>query len=186
MVSPPSRGRRKAGALVPSARSNLRAAAASVFRPDVFAAAGVFARGFADSAAASMVDSPGGGDFNFLDGALCDARAAVFPSRLLAVLADFFTVVLRVLAAGVLADDFDGAWVAFPAGGLGDFLRVFLDIRLPFVAFGGSIIGGAARASVCRIRADCWASLMGWEYGYREFVAPPVRSLNVLLGPDDE
>ena len=27
-----------------------------------------------------------------------------------------------------------------PSGDLGDFLRVFLDIRLPFVAFGGSII----------------------------------------------
>jgi hypothetical protein len=39
---------------------------------------------------------------------------------------------------------------------------------------------------VSRNRADCWASLMGWEYGYREFDAPPVRSLNVLLGPDDE
>jgi len=69
---------------------------------------------------------------------------------------------------------------------LGDFLRVFLDIRLPFVAFGGSIIGVAARASARRNRADCWASLMGWEYGYKEFDAPPVRSLNVLLGPDDE
>jgi hypothetical protein len=101
-------------------------------------------------------------------------------------LADFFAVVLRVLAAGVLADDFNGARVAFPEGVLGDFLRVFLDIRLPFVAFGGSIIGGAARASASRNRADCWASLMGWEYGYKEFDAPPVRSLNVLLGPDDE
>ena len=29
----------------------------------------------------------------------------------------------------------------FEAGVLGDFLRVFLDIRLPFVAFGGSIMG---------------------------------------------
>jgi len=171
---------------VPSARSNLRAAAASFFPPDVFAAAGFFTRGFADSAAASTVDSPGGGDFNFLDGALCDARAAAFPCRLLAVLADFFAVVLRVLAAGVLADDFDGARVAFPEGVLGDFLRVFLDIRLPFVAFGGSIMGIAARASAGRNRADCWASLMGWEYGYKEFDAPPVRSLNVLLGPDDE
>jgi hypothetical protein len=27
---------------------------------------------------------------------------------------------------------------------------------------------------------------MGWEYGYKEFDVPPVRSLNVLLGPDDE
>ena len=31
-----------------------------------------------------------------------------------------------------------------------------------------------------------WASLMASEYGYKEFDAPPVSSLNVLLGPDDE
>jgi hypothetical protein len=37
------------------------------------------------------------------------------------------------------ADTF-GAGAADPAGDLGDFLRVFLDIRLPFVAFRGSII----------------------------------------------
>jgi len=27
---------------------------------------------------------------------------------------------------------------------------------------------------------------MATEYGYKEFDTPPVRSLNVLLGPDDE
>src|ERR1700737_150282 len=37
-----------------------------------------------------------------------------------------------------------------------------------------------------RNRADCGASLMATEYGYKEFDVPHVRSLNVLLGPDDE
>jgi len=34
----------------------------------------------------------------------------------------------------------DGPRVVFPVGDFWDFLRVFLDIRLPFVAFRGSII----------------------------------------------
>jgi hypothetical protein len=74
---------------------------------------------------------------------------------------------------------------------LGDFLRVFLDIRLPFVAFGGSIMGifaGLVRRTPNRV--GCWARLMAPEYGYKEFDAPPVRSLNVplecALGPDDD
>jgi hypothetical protein len=39
--------------------------------------------------------------------------------------------------------DFAGGFAAAfrPSDVLGDFLRNFLDIRLPFVAFGGSIIG---------------------------------------------
>ena len=41
----------------------------------------------------------------------------------------------------IVADVTESARAAFPEAGLGDFLRVFLDIRLPFVAFGGSIIG---------------------------------------------
>jgi hypothetical protein len=69
---------------------------------------------------------------------------------------------------------------------LGDFLRVFLDIRLPFVAFGGSIKGIAGLALASRNQAVCWASLMVPEYGYKEYDAPPVRSLTALLGPDDE
>ena len=39
-----------------------------------------------------------------------------------------------------LADAFDAAGFRTRAEGLPDFLRVFLDIRLPFVAFRGSII----------------------------------------------
>jgi hypothetical protein len=35
-------------------------------------------------------------------------------------------------------------------------------------------------------RTGGWASLMASGYGYKEFDAPPVPSLNVLFGPDDE
>jgi hypothetical protein len=60
---------------------------------------------------------------------------------LFALLPDLFAAARRVFAAGVLADVIDWARVVFPEEVLEDFLRVFLDIRLPFVAFGGSIIG---------------------------------------------
>jgi hypothetical protein len=46
------------------------------------------------------------------------------------------------------------------------------------------VLRGLFEAS--RNRAGCWASLMASEYGYKEFDAPPVLSLNVLFGPDDE
>jgi hypothetical protein len=52
-----------------------------------------------------------------------------------------FAAARRVFAGGVLAEVTDGVRAAFPEDVLGDFLRVFLDIRLPFVAFGGSTIG---------------------------------------------
>jgi hypothetical protein len=48
---------------------------------------------------------------------------------------------LRAFATAVLTDVPDPARAAFPVAVLEDFLRVFLDIRLPFVAFGGSIMG---------------------------------------------
>jgi hypothetical protein len=35
-------------------------------------------------------------------------------------------------------------------------------------------------------QAGRWANLMASEYAYNEFEAPPVRSLTVLPGPDDE
>jgi hypothetical protein len=71
--------------------------------------------------------------------------------------------------------------------GLGDFLRVILDIRLPFVAFSRSIIGLLRVLSWrTEIESGCRVSLMAAEDGYKEFDAPPVRSLNVLLKPDNE
>jgi hypothetical protein len=102
--------------------------------------------------------------FNGFDGALCDALAGALPGFLLALLADFLAVALAGFADAVLADvlaDFLDVFLGvsfgvffdvfmglpavlaragFPAVALGDFLRVFLDIRLPFVAFGGSIM----------------------------------------------
>jgi hypothetical protein len=100
----------------------------------------------ADGFLAAAGESPGADILNGFEGALCDALAeAVLPDDLLAALPDFFAAALRVFAAGVLTDVLadlpDLARAAFGGEGLGDFLRVFLDIRLPFVAFGGSIIG---------------------------------------------
>ena len=69
---------------------------------------------------------------------------------------------------------------------LGAFLRVFLDIRLPFVAFGGSIISYCGLVVARRNQAGYWASLMGSEYAYKELDAPPIRSLIAPLGRDDE
>jgi membrane-bound metal-dependent hydrolase YbcI (DUF457 family) len=91
------------------------------------------------------------------------------------IVADVLAVFLAVFLAG-----FPGLAAAFAAGVLGDFLRVFLDIRLPFVAFGGSIMG------LLRVRSGGWANWMTVGYGDREFDATSVGSLNVLLGPDDE
>ena len=57
-------------------------------------------------------------------------------------LPDFVAADRPVFAAGRLVAAFDAPARAFRAAGdLRDFLRVFLDIRLPFVAFRGSIIG---------------------------------------------
>jgi len=94
-------------------------------------------------------------DFNDFDAGLWDS----WVKAALAALADFFATGLPALAAGVLTaafgparaafavvafwaddleDDFTGLVADFLADPLEDFLRVFLDIRLPFVAFGGS------------------------------------------------
>jgi hypothetical protein len=99
-------------------------------------------------------------DFNGFDAGLCDALV----EAVLAVLSGFPTVALAadlavlpaVLAAGFLADVASLRWTALRAllaaagfgadvvrllgAGLEDFLRVFLDIRLPFVAFRRSTI----------------------------------------------
>jgi hypothetical protein len=106
----------------------------------------------------------GSGVFNFFDAALCDGAGGAF------ALTDFFADAASfgpgfVLAFWVLGVD----WArAFRAAVLGDFLRVFLDIRLPFVAFGGSII---AMLRVPRRSCPCWANLPCPEYGYNEFRA---------------
>ena len=106
----------------------------------------------------------GRGDFNPFDGVFCDAFGAALPACLFGFLADLLAVAGRVFAAaGVLADTAVPARAAFPMGGFGDFLRVFLDIRLPFVAFAGSIIGVLRVVSRRSNRADRWANLMASE-----------------------
>jgi hypothetical protein len=91
-----------------------------------------------DPVAAAGGDFCGVFAFNFFDGAVCDAGAGF----LTGFLADVFGALRLARGADFLADVFD----AFPDGVLGDFLRVFLDIRLPFVAFSGSIIAVAGSA----------------------------------------
>jgi hypothetical protein len=71
---------------------------------------------------------------------LCDVPEVAFPGCLFFLLADLLAVARRFFEGAGFADGFDRAGAAFPEDALGDFLRVFLDIRLPFVAFGGSII----------------------------------------------
>jgi len=72
-------------------------------------------------------------DFNRFDAALCDVSLARFLFDVFAVARLLFAVLvleaLEVLARTGCLDEV-----------LGDFLRDFLDIRLPFVAFGRSIM----------------------------------------------
>ena len=143
-MSPPSRGSRKPGAFAPSAKASWREGDDPAFPADAFAAGGFFVSAFAAAGfdpATTRADLPAPADFNVFEGALCDALGEAPAVGLPALPADFFAAGLRVFADGVLDDVFDRARVAFPEEGLGDFLRVFLDIRLPFVAFGGSIMG---------------------------------------------
>ncbi|MGC0325417.1 hypothetical protein ABIG06_006046 [Bradyrhizobium sp. USDA 326] len=75
-------------------------------------------------------------EFNCFDAALCDPAFAMLRVDLLAgvrcVVADRVRVDARVFAVLFLA-------VELPEDVLDDFFRDFLDIRLPFDAFGGSI-----------------------------------------------
>ena len=114
-MPPPSRGRWKAGALAPSVSTW------------VFSIDGPLLRGLEAAAAEE-------GDLNRFDAALCDVLLGRFLFDVTA--ADGRAFLTRVLEAFV-----DFAATFRPDEALGDFLRDFLDIRLPFVAFGGSIIG---------------------------------------------
>jgi hypothetical protein len=73
-------------------------------------------------------------NFNRFDGALCEAPLAAF-------LLDLFAAARSVFEVFAFADFAECARAGPVEEDLGDFLRVFLDIRLPFVAFGGSTIG---------------------------------------------
>jgi hypothetical protein len=110
---------------------------------DAFNAGGFFVSGFAAGGfgpAATRGDFSGADDFNVFEGALCDALGEALAVGLLVFATVFLAAGLRAFAGGVFDDVFDRARVAFPIGVLEDFLRVFLDIRLPFVAFSGSTI----------------------------------------------
>src|SRR5438876_3140064 len=70
---------------------------------------------------------------------------------------------------------------------IGGFLARFLGHTPSFRRFrriNHGVLRGPVEAS--RNGAGCWASLMASEYGYKEFDALPIPSLNVLFGPDDE
>ena len=154
---PPSRGKLKAGALAPAAKGinegineGENAAERGAGDPLAFSPAGFLTGGFPaaglaaaifDVAVVRAADFPGAADFNFFDGGLCDAFEAGLPVCLFFVsLLDLLAVVLRVFEIAVFADFADRARGALAAEGFGIFLRVFFDIRLPFVAFRGSII----------------------------------------------
>jgi hypothetical protein len=118
--------------------------------PSVKAAGGLIAAGFAvaglavagfDSAAVRRGDFAGPDDFNGFDGAMCEVPKGFFPGLLVAFRIDFLAEVGRAFEGGIFADFFDAVPVDFAVDGFGDLLRVFLDIRLPFVAFGRSIMG---------------------------------------------
>src|SRR5450759_3861488 len=68
-------------------------------------------------------------------------------------------------------------------GRFGGFLARFLGHTPSFRRFRRINQGGiAGRVPARRNRPGCWPSLMAPEYGYKEFDAPPVRSLTALLG----
>jgi hypothetical protein len=113
--------------------------AAAAFVVADLAPAGLAAVAFGSAARNADFDRPAG--FNGFDGAVCDVPEGVLAGLLVALRSAFRAGVGRVFEGGFFAAVFDRARVAFPVDSLGDFLRVFLDIRLPFVAFGGSIMG---------------------------------------------
>ena len=93
--------------------------------------------------AASGFGAADGADFNCLDAGLWDALATI----VLAAWPAFFATALLAFAAGVLTEALEPPRAAVTVAAFGarfvedpleDFLRVFLYIRLPFVAFGGS------------------------------------------------
>jgi hypothetical protein len=113
----------------------------------VFAAGGLVAAGLAggfgafDDAAVPAADFAGAGDFNGFDDALCEAFELFRSVSLVVFLLALPAACRRAFETGFFADDADFARAALGGVRLEDFLRGFLDIRLPFVAFGGSIMG---------------------------------------------
>jgi hypothetical protein len=131
-------------------------------------------------------DSLGAEGFDGCTGALGAAPLVAFPGffegcerAFAAAFFAGFADCARLALVGDVLDDFRGVvFDAFPEACLvvffDVFLRVFLDIRLPFVAFGGSINRGiAGPVFVSPNRANRWANLMASEYGYQDSTHHP-------------
>ena len=157
-MSPPSRGKWNEGALTPSARAERETGAAPAFSRERFEVSALKASVFAGLTVAALAFDPGTVDravfaeldnFNAFDGGLWDAsKTALSGCLFFAFLPGLFAGALRDLEAGLFADAAGRARVVLPMEDLGDLLRVFLDIRLPFVAFRGSIIGVLRQAGI--------------------------------------
>jgi hypothetical protein len=117
-------------------------------------------------------------DFNRFDGALCEAAEA---APLVDLRFDAGVVVAGLPAAAVRVFLARGVSEAV----LDDFLRVSLDIRLPFDAFGGSTKQLLQLVSAGRHRAHDRASLTAQNYGYKDFRSSPACSLNARPGRYD-
>ena len=192
-MPPPSRGRWKAGALAPSAKPDLPAAGAPLVCTVGLLAAGL-AASILTAAVLDRAAAFGPVDFNAFEGAFCDAlriAAAFFVVFFVALLADSLALAGRVfgrVAFSPISPIACGPVCERPA------LRAPWGISCAFswtYAFLSSLSadqswGVAGLVPAGRNQAGCWASLMASEYGYKEFDAPPVRSLTALLGPDDE
>jgi hypothetical protein len=113
---------------------------------------------------------------------LCDGLPARF--------FDTFTAFRPAFAVPLLEAFDDFAALGCLDEGLGDFLRDFWDIRLPFVAFGGSIIrilqtlSGVPDSSQWLCKSD---GLGVWLQGIRRYPRPFVDgNAQSILGPDHE
>ena len=138
-MPPPSRDKENAGAFAPS--TSAARAARGVPLP--------VERSESPAFAVPRTGLLAPADFNALDGGLCDdAFGAELRSGL------FFMFLLDLLADGVRGFE-DVFFAEVPeavrrVARTGDFLRLFLDIRLPFVAFRRSIIAVLRQAGIMR------------------------------------
>jgi hypothetical protein len=113
-------------------------------------------------------------DVNRFDAVACDGPEVAF-------LTDLRVIARLVFAAAVFGVFKDFARAGRRGAALEEFLRDFVDIRLPFVAFGGSIFESLRSCPANRNRPGGCASLVAPEYGYKEFDAPRVPSLKEFI-----
>jgi hypothetical protein len=118
------------------------------------------------------------GDLNRFDVALCDGLPAALFDALAA-----FGLSLRPRSWKLSTiSPLDAAWTKFWG------ISCAISWTYAFLSSlsADQSLGYCEPLPACRIRADGWASLTATEYGYKEFDAPPVRSLSELISPDDE